>query len=67
MTLSRRVGELWESFISVCFHHPVANDLEIVVSPLFSDIRDSLYEEVICFIKELQLANDQKIDLINYY
>lgn len=67
MTLSRRVGELWESFISVCFHHPVADDLEIVVPPLFSDVRDSLHEEVISFIKELKLTNQQKTDLIKYY
>lgn len=67
MTLSRRVGELWESFISVCFHYPVAQDLEIIVPPLFSDVRDSLHDEVKNYITGLNLSDVQKSDLINYY
>tara|TARA_B110000858_G_C17791815_1_gene470298 strand:+ start:1529 stop:2455 length:927 start_codon:yes stop_codon:yes gene_type:complete len=67
MTFSRRNGELWEDFISVCFHYPVCNDLEIVVPPLFSNVKDRLRNEVIDFINKLTIDIEQKNELINYY
>lgn len=67
MTFSRRNGELWEDFISVCFHFPVCNDLEIVVPPLFIDVKKRLYNEVFDYIKSLPIDSEQKNELINYY
>jgi hypothetical protein len=67
MTFSRRIGELWESFVSVCFHHPVANDLEIVVPPLFSEVREKLHQEVTEYIDSLPLELKEKEELKSYY
>jgi len=67
MTFSRRIGELWESFVSVCFHYPVSSDLEIVVPPLFSEVRDDLHEEIIEYIDSLPLNAESKKELVEYY
>jgi hypothetical protein len=67
MAFSRRNGELWEDFISVCFRFPVCNNLEIVVPPLFSDVKDRLNNEVLDYIKNLKINSEQKNELINYY
>lgn len=67
MTFSRRIGELWEAFVSVCFHYPVANDLEIVVPPLFSEVRNKLHNEITDYINRLPVNIEQKKELGDYY
>ena len=67
MTFSRRVGELWQSFVSTCFHYPVARDLELVIPPLFADVRSMLAKAILDDINELPLSNLQKNKLKEYY
>lgn len=67
MAFSRRVGELWESFMSVCFHESFSSDLEFVIPPLFSDVRKELHSEVVSFIEKLNLNYEEKQNLLSYY
>jgi hypothetical protein len=67
MAFSRRVGELWESFVGTCFHYPLTKDLILEIPPLFSDVRNKLEEEIIAYIDKLPLRNKQKAELRQYY
>jgi len=67
MAFSRRIGELWESFVGTCFHYPTSTDLDLEVPPLFSDVRNQLNQEIETYIESLPLNNTQKIELRNYY
>jgi len=67
MAFSRRIGELWESFVGTCFHFPVATNLSLEVPPLFSDVRDQLNQEIETFIDSLPLNENQKSELRQYY
>ena len=35
MAFSRRIGELWEPFVTTCFELPVADNVSLFVPPLF--------------------------------
>jgi len=67
MSFSRRVGELWESFCSLCFHYPLNDQLTLNVPPLFADVRNKLSDDVANYIQSLPLTHEQKLELINYY
>ena len=56
MAFSRRIGELWEPFITTCFDLPVSPDVSLFVPPLFDDIRSRLTTEVRDFIANLSLS-----------
>jgi len=67
MAFSRRIGELWEPFITTCFRLPVANDVSLFVPPLFDDIRERLTQEVRKFITQLAIRDEEKETLLRYY
>jgi hypothetical protein len=67
MSFSRRVGELWESFLSICFDYPIADDIFLEIPPVFAEIRERLKAEVITYISTLNITERQKIELLNYY
>jgi len=67
MAFSRRIGELWESFVGTCFHYPVATNLSLEIPPLFSDVRNQLNQEIEAYIDSLPLSDPQKAELKDYY
>jgi len=67
MSFSRRVGELWESFCSLCFHKSARENLVLEIPPLFADIRSGLSNELFEYIKSLPLSTAQKKELCDYY
>lgn len=66
MAFSRRIGELWEHFVSTPFSHPVAEIIPFV-PPLFSEVRAMLRKEIEDYIGELPLPEGQKSELLEYY
>ncbi len=67
MAFSRRIGELWEPFVTTCFDLPVRTNVTLYVPPLFSDIRDRLTNEVRDFIEQLPISDEDKESLTRYY
>lgn len=67
MSFSRRVGELWESFLSICFDYPVADDILLEIPPVFAEIRQKLKEEIVTYISTLNISENQKAELLQYY
>ena len=67
MAFSRRIGELWEPFVTTCFALPVADDVSLFVPPLFDDIRKRLTQEVRNFISQLSIDDEDKKTLLAYY
>lgn len=67
MSFSRRVGELWESFLSICFDYPVADDILLEIPPVFAEIRQKLKEEIVTYISALNISENQKAELLHYY
>lgn len=65
MSFSRRMGELWESFVRIPFGY--SRVLEPVIPPLFNDIRIKLQFEVHAYIDQLNISNAQKDELKNMY
>lgn len=67
MAFSRRIGELWEPFITTCFDLPVSDDVTLFIPPLFDDIRARLTTEVREFIANLDLSAKDRTTLLEYY
>ncbi|MEX0727109.1 MAG: hypothetical protein WD065_12610 [Planctomycetaceae bacterium] len=67
MAFSRRIGELWEPFVTTCFDKPVRNDVSLFVPPLFKEIRKRLATEVREFIQNLSISEEDKNTLLTYY
>ena len=67
MAFSRRIGELWEPFVTTCFDYPVRKDVTLFIPPLFEDIRRRLTNEVRDFIQRLNISRDDKEHLLRYY
>jgi len=67
MTFARRIGELWEPFCKLCFHHPIRTDMQLCEAPLFSDVKESLQNEINKYIHSLNISEDEQKNLINYY
>lgn len=67
MSFSRRIGELWEPFVTMCFALPVADNVSLFVPPLFDDIRERLAQEVRTFISQLSIGDEDKKTLLAYY
>ncbi len=66
MAFSRRIGELWEPFCKLCFEYP-ANGIELFVPPLFSEVKEKMTLEISEYIETLNISNEQKNELRNYY
>ncbi len=66
MDFSRRIGELWEPFCKICFDYSEAG-VELIVPPLFSEVRTALQLEVTDYIDQLNITSDQKAQLKLYY
>ena len=67
MAFSRRIGELWEPFVTTCFDFPVRQDVTLYVPPLFDNVRERLANEVREFIQQLPIADTDKDCLTRYY
>jgi hypothetical protein len=67
MSFSRRVGELWESFLSICFDYPIAEDIFLEIPPVFAEIREKLKAEIATYISTLNISKLQKNNLLDYY
>lgn len=67
MAFSRRIGELWEPFVTTCFTHSPRNDVRLFAPPVFSDVKSRLVAEVREFIERLEISEDDKNSLLNYY
>jgi hypothetical protein len=66
MAFSRRIGELWEPFCKLAFEYPI-NDIELIIPPLFSDVKKKLANEIEDYIAQLTITNEQKEQLLKYY
>lgn len=66
MAFSRRIGELWESFVRVVFDH-APSGLSYFVPPLFTEVRTNLRNELSDYIKSLPLSGEQIAELTTYY
>ncbi len=67
MAFSRRIGELWEPFCSVCFEFPVRGDAVLFVPPLFQDVKNRLGSEIRNFIDRLDIRVEDRHSLLQYY
>ncbi|MCI0488393.1 MAG: hypothetical protein L0229_17525 [Blastocatellia bacterium] len=66
MAFSRRIGEIWEPFCKLCFYYPLKN-IKLFVPPLFSDVKERLHREIEDYIDRLNIAAEQKQELLRYY
>lgn len=66
MTFSRRIGELWEPFCKLCFYYPI-NDFELFIPPTFSEVKLKLSSEIAEYIEKLNIEEEQKQQLKDYY
>lgn len=66
MSFSRRIGELWEPFCKIPFYYPV-NDLELYTPPTFKSIEIMLKNEFRDYIEKLNISEDEKKQLSEYY
>ena len=67
MAFSRRIGELWEPFCKLCFDYPVRSDVELYEAPLFSEVKEQLHEEIRIYINSLNIGDEEKANLLDYY
>jgi|SRR5271157_1142173 len=67
MTFSRRIGEMWEPFCSICFEYPLRNDVELFTPPVFDDVKRRLSKEIRDFIAGLKIAENDRKSLLDYY
>lgn len=67
MAFSRRIGEMWEPFVTTCFDWPTRKDVSLFIPPLFKDIKKRLTQEVRDFIQKLPITDDDKKSLLRYY
>lgn len=66
MAFSRRIGELWEPFCKLTFEYPI-NDLKLIEPPTFKDIKNNIKKSSTDFINELELDENTKTELLEYY
>ncbi len=66
MDFSRRVGELWDPFCKLCFYYPI-NDISLFVPPLFSEVKKKLSDEIVAYIDNLKISDEEKQELKSYY
>lgn len=66
MAFSRRIGELWEPFCKLPFDYPV-NELELYDPPKFTDVKNTIRNEIKQFVRELMLKDDEKEQIGIYF
>ena len=66
MDFSRRVGELWYPFCKLCFYYPIG-DVLLFVPPLFSEVKKELTDEIVDYISNLNISEQEKEKLKKYY
>ena len=66
MAFSRRVGELWERFCSLCFEY-APSGIEFFIPPLFADVQRQLKKEIADYIETLTITREQRKELLRYY
>jgi hypothetical protein len=67
MAFARRIGELWEPFCLLCWDHPINDNLNYFVPPLFKDVKTKLTKEIDDLISKLEISKDEKDELKKYY
>jgi len=67
MAFSRRIGELWESFISICFIHTCDLTLRLNTPPLFADVRNNMQQDIVNYIDHITISETEKQTLKSYY
>ena len=67
MAFARRIGELWEPFCLLCWDHPINNNLNYFVPPLFKDVKTKLTKEIDELINKLEISQNEKDELRKYY
>ena len=66
MSFSRRVGELWEPFCKLAFHHSV-KQLKMIEPPSFQSVQSSIQADAADFIDSLPLNEKTKHELKRKY
>src|SRR3990167_6587949 len=56
MAFARRIGELWEPFVKLCWEYPV-----------IKDVRKKLSKEIEDFIDKLKISPKERMELKKYY
>ncbi|MFC0643682.1 MULTISPECIES: hypothetical protein [Bacilli] len=66
MAFSRRIGEMWEPFCKIPFSYPV-KDLDIYDPPSFKSVQLALETEIKEYINTLEIGDNKKSELLEYY
>lgn len=66
MAFSRRIGEIWEPFCKLPFYYPV-HSLKIYEPLKFEDVKNNLKIEIQEYIDQLNINDDEKEELIDYF
>lgn len=61
MALSRRVGELWERFVRVCWQYPIQQGIAAYEPPVFEDIRLALEQQLDAVVSELPVEDEDQV------
>lgn len=67
MAFARRVGELWEPFCFLCWEYPINTNIAFIDPPKFSEVKDRLGVEVNDYIRTLDVSDEQRAKLNEYY
>lgn len=66
MSFSRRIGEMWEPFCKIPFYYPV-KELAIYDPPSFKSVQITLENEIKDYINGLEITDNKKSELLEYY
>lgn len=66
MAFSRRIGEMWEPFCKLSFEYSI-KPLKIIDPPVFQDVQNEKMNDAIEYINNLDVSDEIKQELINYY
>lgn len=66
MAFSRRIGEMWEPFCKLSFEYSI-NPLKIIDPPVFQDVQTEKMNDAIEYINNLDVSDEIKQELKNYY
>ena len=66
MAFARRIGELWEPFCKLAFEYPL-KELRIIMPQDFEQVQRDIKQRAIDYINALNVSNDIKKELIQYY
>lgn len=66
MAFSRRIGEMWEPFCKLSFEYSI-KPLKIIDPPVFQDVQTEKMNDAIEYINNLDVSDEIKQELKNYY